>query len=311
VTGARSPERRALVTGASGFIGSKLCRRLVERGMEVHATSRSRRPDDDVRWHQVDLTHHEAVERLVRRVSPQVVYHLASHVTGSSELSEVRATFEGNLASVVTLLAAVAGRGCQRVVMAGSDKELGIRDGEPGSPYAASKLAASAYGRMFHGVYGLSVVNLRIFMVYGPGQADTTKLVPYTISSLLAGVSPRLSSGTRMFDWIYVEDVVDALLAAADVTSGDDGESIDVGSGELVSIRQLVDRIAREVGGVVSADFGAVPDRSPEPGFAANLERARACLAWTPTTSLASGVAQTVASYRMLMRDGATGFRLP
>ena len=83
---------------------------------------------------------------------------------------------------------------------------------------------------MFHALYGLPVINLRTFMTYGPGQRDGSKLIPYVATALLRGESPRLSSGTREVDWIYVGDVVDAYLAAA-VADGVEGTSIDIGSG--------------------------------------------------------------------------------
>ncbi len=85
----------------------------------------------------------------------------------------------------------------------------------PGSPYAAAKTAVASYGRMFHALYGLPIVHLRVFMVYGPGPQDITKLVPYVTGCLLRGEPPRLSSGTREIDWIYIDDVVEAFVAAA------------------------------------------------------------------------------------------------
>ena len=167
----------------------------------------------------------------------------------------------------------------------------------PGSPYAAAKAAATLYAQMFHAVYALSVVNLRLFMVYGPGQADATKLVPYVVNSLLADVSPQLSSGSRLVDWVYVGDVVEALIAAASATSGDDGSPIDIGSGSLVSIREIVQQIAGRVDRRPELQFGAVQDRKHEAVVAAELERARAHLGWSPTTTLAEGLDATVAWY--------------
>ncbi len=124
---------------------------------------------------------------------------------------------------------------------------------------------------MFHAVYALSVVNLRLFMVYGPGQIDAAKLVPYVVTSLLADVSPQLSSGSRPVDWVYVSDVVDALVAAASATTGDDGTPIDIGSGSLVSIRDFVRQIAWRVDGRAELQFGALRDREHEAVVAAEL----------------------------------------
>jgi nucleoside-diphosphate-sugar epimerase len=91
------------------------------------------------------------------------------------------------------------------------------------SPYAAAKFAASAYGRMFHALYHTPVTILRLFMVYGPGQQDLRKLVPYVTLALLKGEMPRVSSGVREVDRIYVDDVAAGYLAAATAT-GVEGE---------------------------------------------------------------------------------------
>jgi UDP-glucose 4-epimerase len=295
--------RRALVTGASGFIGANLCRRLLDLGFTVHGISRGEQSAPDVLWHRADATDHVAVRQLMLEVSPDVVYHLASRVTGSSELADVRAILDANLGSAVAVLEAAAEAGCPRVVVAGSDKELGVDGGAPNSPYAAAKLAATGYARMFHQAFGLSIVNLRIFMVYGPGHQETKKLVPHAISSLLAGIAPELTGGVRRFDWIYVDDVVDALIAAAETTAGDDGAPIDVGSGRLMSIREFVQQITDAIGTDVAPRFGALPERQLEPGYPAELARARELLAWEPRTPIEAGIAATVAWYESRMRE--------
>jgi nucleoside-diphosphate-sugar epimerase len=289
------PER-VLVTGASGFVGGRLLPRLLAEGFDVHAVSRAPRRDDRVRWHEADLADPDATRRLILDASPDVVYHLASRVTGSREPQEVLPTLEANLASAVGVLLGALEHGSRRVVLTGSMEEVG-GGAAPGSPYAAAKLAASGYARMFHAVYGLSVVNLRVFMVYGPDQPDTSKLVPYTITSLLGGKAPELGAGTRPVDWVYVDDVVDALVAAASSRLGDDGAPIDIGSGELRTIRELVEEIARRIESTERPRFGARGDRSHEATFAADLAPARRLLGWEPRTPLAAGLDATIESY--------------
>jgi UDP-glucose 4-epimerase len=291
--------RRALVTGASGFIGSGLAERLTKTGMDVHAVSRRSRPDErGVVWHELDLADVGRTRSLLADISPETVFHLAGEVTGERSISTVLATLEANLVGTIGLLAGAVDAGCRRVVLAGSMEELGGPDGIPGSGYAAAKLSATTYARMLHATFGLSIVNLRLFMVYGPGQADETKVVPHTVRSFLSGTPPKLSSGTRPVDWIYVSDVVDAFLAAASATTGDDAIPIDVGSGELVTIRELVELIERETHAAGPAEFGALADRRHETVVPADLERARAHLGWEPTTPLREGLAQTIAWYR-------------
>jgi nucleoside-diphosphate-sugar epimerase len=151
---------------------------------------------------------------------------------------------------------------------------------------------------MMNAAYGVSVVNLRLFMVYGPGQHDRSKLVPYTITSLLDGRRPSLSGGTRLVDWIYVDDVVDALIAGAACTQGDDGSPIDVGSGALVTIREIVSIIGSELGSPLEPSFDTGRDRPNEMQGSADLTRAAQLLGWAPGTSLTEGLRAAVAWYK-------------
>jgi nucleoside-diphosphate-sugar epimerase len=165
------------------------------------------------------------------------------------------------------------------------------------SPYAAAKSAAAGYIRHFHALYDVPVVHLRIHMVYGPGHQDRSKLVPYVITEMLEGRSPRLGSGGRPVDWIYVDDVVDAFLRAA-VATGSEGRSLDVGSGGLVSARALVVRLHELVGGDVEPAFGAIADRPLERVRAADPAAAAEAIGWRPRTPLEEGLTRTVAFYR-------------
>jgi UDP-glucose 4-epimerase len=149
---------------------------------------------------------------------------------------------------------------------------------------------------MFHSLYGVPVVMVRIFMVYGPRQRDETKLVPYVITSLLRGESPGLSSGTRPVDWVYVDDVVEALVASAGTESAV-GETLDVGSGMLTPIRTVVEEIVDLMRPAVQPRFGALPDRPNERIRVANVERTQGVLGWAPRTPLKQGLAATVDWY--------------
>jgi UDP-glucose 4-epimerase len=284
-----------LVTGASGFIGSHICQRLLEEGAEVHGVSRAVRESSGIRWWQADLTDADATARLVSRIRPDAIYHVAGYASGSRSLDSVLPSLNDNLVAVVNVLIAAAKNECGLVLLTGSLEEPEPVAGEsvPTSPYAAAKHAAGSFGRMFVALHELPVVNLRVFMVYGPGQTDQTKLVPYVVTSLLRGESPKLSSGTRPVDWVYVEDVADAFLTAAQ-RPGLAGETIDIGSGELVTVRSVVEQIAKMMGTVIQPEFGTLPDRPLETVRAANVEQTRDRLGWQPRTSLAEGLSATI-----------------
>ena len=255
---------RALVTGARGFLGSHLCRRLLAEKAEVHAVSRVRCQggEDSVHWWQCDVVDAVAVQDLISRVKPDVVFHFGGVVTAAPDVQLVAPTFHSLLTSTINLLTAVTDVGRGRVVLAASLEEptAGTADTlVPGSPYGAAKLAAGAYARMFVKLYGTPVVSLRPFMAYGPGQ-NATKIIPYTILSLLRGEAPQLSSGDRALDWVYVDDVIDAFLLAA-WRPGVEGRTLDLGWGTTVRIRDLVDRVVRLVDPSITPRYGAQPDR--------------------------------------------------
>ena len=301
-----------LVTGASGFIGARLCDRACDLGALVHGVSR--RPSPDLspawRWENVDLSDEAATRALVRRVQPDVVLHLASEVSGDRSPHVILPMLHANLLAAVNVMLASQEAACGRIVLAGSMEEPDLGDAKAvaQSPYAAAKWAALTYARMFRALYGLPVVHLRIFMVYGPGQRDLRKLVPYVASSLLRGEAPELTSGEREVDWIYVDDVVDAFLSAA-VRPGAEGASLDIGSGELVPVRAVVARLRRLVGGNIEPRFGAVPHRKLERVRVADPTTAADAIGWRPRTSLDEGLARTVDFYRGELQARAEGRR--
>ncbi len=291
----------ALVTGATGFIGSHLCRRLDALGAEVHAVSRREKVSVDGvgRWWRGDLADAETARRIVADVAPDYLFHLASRVAGARDLALVLDTFRDNLATTVHLLAALAGGPCRRIVLAGSleEPEPERPHPVPSSPYAAAKWAAGGYARFFHALYGTPAVIARIFMVYGPDQKDENKLVPYVTRSLLDGEAPEISAGTRRVDWIYVEDVVEGLLALA-TAPGIEGQTIDLGSGELVTVREVVETLCEIVSPATAPSFGAIPDRPLEQVRVAATARTREKIGWRPRTPLREGLERTVDWYR-------------
>lgn len=252
-----------------------------------------------LRWWQADLTDADAVVRLVGRVRPDAIYHLAGYTSASRSLDAVLPSLHHNLVAAVNVLIAAARSECGLVLLTGSLEEPDPVAGDPvpTSPYAASKYAAGSFGRMLVAINDLPVINLRVFMVYGPGQLDQTKLVPYVVTSLLRGEPPTLSSGSRPVDWVYVEDAADAFVAAAarpDLA----GETIDIGSGELVTVRSIVEQIVEIVGTVIQPEFGTRPDRPLETVRAADVEQTRDHLGWQLRTPLAEGLFATVEWFR-------------
>lgn len=288
--------RSALVTGAAGFIGADLCLALRDAGARVIATSRN--PPGGDGWRKLDLADPAAVEALVDEVRPDFIFHLAAYVTGARELAHVLPALQANCVNAVHVMTAAAKLPGARVVLANSLEEPTKEEtgAAPVSPYAAAKLASTGYARMFHALYGLHVVPARIGMVYGPRQSDMIKLVPYTIRCLIEGESPRFSSGVRLCDWIYVEDVADALIAAA-LSEKAAGETVDVATGVMTSVGDVV----REIHALMDAPapkFGDAGDRPLERIYRTNVEHTYELTGWRARVGVREGLRRTVDWYR-------------
>lgn len=293
---------KVLVTGATGFIGSALTAKLLQKGADVFAISRDEMDSDDgVHWRRGDLSDPAFVETTIQEVRPDYIYHLASHVLGAREFEVVESTFRSNFLSAFNLLLATHQYPCKRLILAGSFEEYNSHAEThiPSSPYTAAKIAASSYARMFHKLYETPVCMAALYMVYGPGQIDLTKLLPYVILNTLHGESPQMTSGVRKIDWIYVDDVVSALLRMADAP-GIDGMTIDIGSGASITIEEVVKLAMGMIDPSVPPKFGSVKDRPMEQERNADIDATFRRIGWRPTTDIRTGLQKTIDYYAPL-----------
>jgi nucleoside-diphosphate-sugar epimerase len=300
----RFVDRHVLVTGASGFLGGNLCNRLLAAGATVHAASRAIRASSRprLRWWPCDLSSLEAVRALMTQIRPDVVYHLSGLVNRAPELDFVIPTFSSLLQSTINILTVGTELNCRRMIVTGSltEPEDNL---PPSSPYAAEKWACGAYARMFHELFRAPVVVLRLFMVYGPGQAET-RLVPSVILSLLRGQTPKVSSGRWQTDWVYVDDIITGFMAAA-FHPNVEGCTIDLGTGIQHSIRDVVHAVLTSMDSAIEPAFGALPDRTVPSPRHADTNYAWEKLGWKAATPLEAGIANTVSWFRNQVAGGA------
>jgi nucleoside-diphosphate-sugar epimerase len=276
------------VTGATGFLGRAVASRLVETGALVTGTSRRPQEQRTHRWACTGLDSAAQVDELVTETDPDVVIHLAGHVGAASDPSLVGPTFDSLLVSAVGFLDALERGRLQRLVLIGSFEEPAAGRA-PASPYGAAKAAATTYARLY-ARWGADVVVVRPAMVFGHGQA-AGKVLPYVARSALSGTAPELASGARLADWVYVDDVVEGLLLAAERAPA--GSEVDLGTGVLTSTRDVVEALVAALDVGVRPRWGALPDRLEESFRPADVSGAEQLLGWRPRHTLQDGIRES------------------
>ena len=251
----------ALVTGGAGFIGSQLVDRLLSAGETVRvlddlSTGRRENLDPRAEFYQGDIGDQELVRKAV--TGTDVVFHQAALTSVARSVERPMPTATTNSDGTLALLLAARDAGVRRVVFASSSSVYGgtgplpsTEDGPvcPRSPYAVSKLTAEHYCRVFTELYGLGTVALRYFNVYGPRQSPTSAyaaVVPLFIAALSSGRSPVVhGDGHQSRDFTFVDDVVDANLAAAGAPAEACGRVFNVACGRAHTLLELLETLGR------------------------------------------------------------------
>ena len=317
-------DARALVTGAGGFIGSHLVRRLVDDGVQVHCVTSAvssvypiRLVDlrDKITLHEANLADRGAMDVLVDASRPTHIFHLGAYTHVGKSWQRVDECVQVNVQGTVNLLQALSGNGYTRFLNMGTSEIYGDIEApfqedkpvNPISPYAASKYAAERFCRVFFQGYGCPVVLLRPFNAYGPAQT-ADRVIPEIIIRALRGEDLLMTQGRQTREFNYVEDVSDGLVRAA-LTPGIEGQLFNLGCAEDVSIRELTTTILDLMGNPVRAHFGALEDRPTEIWtMRSDNTRAREILGWKPQHSLQAGLEKTIAWYRAQLADPRSPF---
>lgn len=304
IAGRRSDTMRFLVTGGAGFLGVALANRLVADGHIVHAlddlsNGDASRLDSRVDFTQGDVDNVPLLWSLLHDVD--CVYHLAARVSVPQSILYPREYERVNVGGTVSLMEAMRDTGVGRVILTSSGAVYGaqprqpVREDDaphPDSPYAVSKWSAEQYIHTIGALWGLETVALRIFNAYGPGQSlpvSHAPVVPRFLQQALTGGSIMVfGDGRQTRDYIYVDDVVEALTRAATAT-GIDRAVINIGRGQETAVLDLVEHIAGATGRHVNVI------RNPEKGggvprLAADIGRAEKALGFRPSIGLDEGL---------------------
>ena len=299
--------KRVLISGATGFIGANLVRKCLEAEAKVHiitrTTSNKWRIGDvlkDVNEFCVDLLDYERLKAVVSKIKADIIFHTATY-GGYPYQKDVDNIIQTNIIGTVNLLNACLKVGFNIFVNTGSSSEYGVKSKpanevdllEPNNNYGVVKASATLFCQSKARSEKLPIITLRLFSPYGYYE-EATRFVPSVIISCLREKNPKVSSPEPVRDFVFIGDVLDAYVKAANIPSIG-GEIFNIGYSQQHSVGEVVNKIIELTGGRVSPEWGCIPKRANEPTvWQADISKAKNIFKWKPKHILEEGLNKTV-----------------
>ena len=295
-----------LITGASGFIGSVLLRKLITQKQKVHLILRKNsntwRIDDllnKISIHYSDLSDVKVLNEIIKKVKPNIIYHLATNGAYSYQ-NDANQIIETNILGTWNLLQACNTVNYDLFVNTGSSSEYGFKQFpmreidllEPASYYAVTKSAQTLLCSHIARQEKRPIVSFRPFSVYGPFE-EPKRFIPTLMKALYFNKKMNLVSPETARDQIYVDDVVEAYLKIEELKKHP-GEYFNIGTGIQSTIKDVVDTAVKVTGKTVKFEWEKMASRSwDSKNWVADISKARQLLKWTPKVNLEQGLKLT------------------
>lgn len=298
-----------LVTGATGFIGLNLVKWLAGAKSQIHILARKGsdpkaiselkkigKNSKSLTFHFAELTDLNSVKKAVEKARPVKVFHLAGKADTKQSRQTEKEFFDVNIFGTYALLKSLIGQPVDSFVFTSTDAVYGDNPSPfcesqrpaPCSLYGVSKFAAEEICQYFFRTYGAPIIILRLSMCYGPYQ-KRSRLISSIFTACREKQELILNSKEKIFNPLFVEDAVDAILRAA-VTPKARGEVINIGGMEKISLKNLAQTISNLTGSQLKIHWSETPDKNINMDVSMDLGKAKRILNWKPKTSLRDGL---------------------
>jgi len=300
------------ITGGTGFIGSALVKKLVSQKLKIHLIIRPSSSIEKIKdcekkciFHSVDLIEKEKLSSIVKKINPDITFHLAAAGVFYG-LDSDQKIFDTNVWGAQSLMNSLEGTKCKKIINTGTCFEY---DGKESSPYSEevqqrpqnwygiSKMTANRVIAMYADRMMINSITLRPFNIYGIGE-DETRLISSIIHACLTGKQLRLTSGDQVRDYLYLDDLIEAYELCIKYVPKKINSEFNIGSGNAISLKKLGETIAL----LCNADssllqFGALPYRKNEMMYLVSQpSRAKKELKWEVKNDLKTGIKKLIAS---------------
>ncbi|SES72442.1 Nucleoside-diphosphate-sugar epimerase [Natronincola peptidivorans] len=302
--------KRVLITGASGFIGSHLVRRMLEENAQVYIivreTSDLWRIEEllkDIIIYPSDSRDAEKIDKSVRTIKPDYVFNMAAYGVDARQKDYLTAA-NTNIIGIMNLINSLISIGCKKILNIGTCMEYGNKQEiikedaylEPFNIYGSTKAAATMLAHQVSRENNLDIVTLRAFGVFGENEGSH-KFFPHIILSILRNEDVNLTGCEQYRDYSYIENILDGFILAAKNETVKN-EIFNIGTGEIHPLKYYVDKVYEKMNAVKKPNYGAIPYRSgevwkPHP----DVNKIRKILGWKPKIDFDEGLDRTIQWY--------------
>ena len=296
--------KRILVTGGKGYLGSFLVKKLEEEEAEVFTVSRT--SNSNANHFSTDITDFKSLKNTIEKIKPQIIYHLAATLNRDRDFAKHDEIMNINYNGTLNLLKALQNIDYENFIFASSSEIYGknetpFHEGQspnPVSPYSLSKTNAEFMIKIFSELHQKNFTILRIFNFYGE-QMPEAFFIPQMINTLLKNETFNMTKGEQFRDFLYIDDVIEAMVLAY-TNENSRNQLLNVCSGESISLKALVTSFSKIINGQGSINFGALPYRENEIwNMVGSNIKLNKILNFTPKFSLEEGIKRVISNTKI------------